>query len=213
MSSGGGRALAADIEVKQRGSGCGAKHGRNAWLGPAVYVAHQSPFSYQHLIVVDNIACVQCHLAPPQAYMMIFPPLLNPMFWERPGNIPALTRLLVAYLSKAGQQIVAGGTRSVGVCGQTRVHSDSAAAAPVSCVGGHPCSCWSSGLPHSSSAAQVWPSVTGLGEPSLSVCQSACLHVGLPLSAAACMLSFGCTLSQPVCVCVCLDAVPAVQAT
>jgi exportin-2 (importin alpha re-exporter) len=41
--------------------------------------------------------------------MMIFPPLLNPMFWERPGNIPALTRLLVAYLTKAGQEIVAGG--------------------------------------------------------------------------------------------------------
>lgn len=41
--------------------------------------------------------------------MMIFPPLLNPMFWERPGNIPALTRLLVSYLSKAGQEIVAGG--------------------------------------------------------------------------------------------------------
>jgi hypothetical protein len=44
-----------------------------------------------------------------QAYMIIFPPLLNPMFWERPGNIPALTRLLVAYLTKAGQEIVAGG--------------------------------------------------------------------------------------------------------
>jgi len=54
-----------------------------------------------------------CALAVPpllsQAYMMIFPPLLNPMFWERPGNIPALTRLLVSFLSKAGQEIVAGG--------------------------------------------------------------------------------------------------------
>jgi hypothetical protein len=44
--------------------------------------------------------------------MMIFPPLLNPMFWERPGNIPALTRLLVSYLSKAGQEITAGGERA-----------------------------------------------------------------------------------------------------
>jgi hypothetical protein len=44
--------------------------------------------------------------------MMIFPPLLNPMFWERPGNIPALTRLLVSYLSKAGQEITAGGKRA-----------------------------------------------------------------------------------------------------
>lgn len=46
---------------------------------------------------------------PSQVYMMMFPPLLNPMFWERPGNTPALTRLLVSYLSKAGQEIVSGG--------------------------------------------------------------------------------------------------------
>lgn len=41
--------------------------------------------------------------------MAVFPPLLAPLFWERPGNVPALTRLLVAYLSKGGQQVVAGG--------------------------------------------------------------------------------------------------------
>jgi exportin-2 (importin alpha re-exporter) len=41
--------------------------------------------------------------------MAVFPPLLAPVFWERHGNVPALSRLLVAYLSKAGQEIVAGG--------------------------------------------------------------------------------------------------------
>lgn len=57
--------------------------------------------------VAEGVLAVHSLLS--QAYMMIFPPLLNPMFWERPGNIPALTRLLVSYLSKAGQEIVAGG--------------------------------------------------------------------------------------------------------
>ncbi|KAF8072350.1 hypothetical protein HT031_000009 [Scenedesmus sp. PABB004] len=46
--------------------------------------------------------------AAPQAYMAIFPPLLTPVFWERPGNVPALTRLLAAYLAKAGQQVAEG---------------------------------------------------------------------------------------------------------
>lgn len=58
-----------------------------------------------------RLAVLACALLSPvlQAYMMIFPPLLNPMFWERPGNIPALTRLLVAYLAKAGPDVVSGG--------------------------------------------------------------------------------------------------------
>ena len=50
-----------------------------------------------------------------QVYMMMFAPLLTPIFWERPGNIPALTRLLVSYLSKAGQEIVSGGMLHAGL--------------------------------------------------------------------------------------------------
>ena len=30
----------------------------------------------------------------PDTYLLIFPPLLTPVFWERSGNIPALVRLL-----------------------------------------------------------------------------------------------------------------------
>ncbi len=30
----------------------------------------------------------------PDAYLLIFPPLLTPVFWERSGNVPALVRLL-----------------------------------------------------------------------------------------------------------------------
>ncbi len=41
----------------------------------------------------------------PETYMAIFRPLLAPVFWERPGNIPALTRLLQAYCRKAMKEI------------------------------------------------------------------------------------------------------------
>ena len=41
--------------------------------------------------------------------MSIFKPLLAPLFWERPGNVPALTRLLQAYCSKAMAEIMQQG--------------------------------------------------------------------------------------------------------
>ena len=40
------------------------------------------------------------------AYEQLLPPCLSPVMWERKGNIPALTRLLAAYLSKASVEIV-----------------------------------------------------------------------------------------------------------
>ena len=42
------------------------------------------------------------------AYQSLFPPLLTPTLWERKGNIPALTRLLEAYLKTGGPELVAG---------------------------------------------------------------------------------------------------------
>ena len=36
----------------------------------------------------------------PGIYMQIFPPLLSPHFWERPGNVPPLVRLLQVCLPK-----------------------------------------------------------------------------------------------------------------
>ncbi|XP_052777226.1 exportin-2-like [Mya arenaria] len=43
--------------------------------------------------------------AIPDTYMQLFPHLLVPLLWERPGNIPPLVRLLQAYIEKGGQQI------------------------------------------------------------------------------------------------------------
>ena len=37
----------------------------------------------------------------PQPYMVIFPLLLTPALWEHTGNIPALVRLLQAFIEKA----------------------------------------------------------------------------------------------------------------
>jgi len=38
----------------------------------------------------------------PASYMALFPHLLQPVLWERTGNIPPLVRLLQAYLEKGG---------------------------------------------------------------------------------------------------------------
>lgn len=42
----------------------------------------------------------------PSVYHELFPFLLMPVLWERPGYIPALTRLLQAYIEKAAETIV-----------------------------------------------------------------------------------------------------------
>lgn len=42
-----------------------------------------------------------------ESYTMLFPPLMTPSLWESKGNVPALTRLLQAYLQKGAAEIVA----------------------------------------------------------------------------------------------------------
>ncbi|XP_013392987.1 exportin-2-like [Lingula anatina] len=41
----------------------------------------------------------------PESYMALFPHLLTPVLWERPGNIPPLVRLLQAYIEKGSRSI------------------------------------------------------------------------------------------------------------
>uniref|UniRef100_A0A3B3Z2F0 Exportin-2 n=1 Tax=Poecilia mexicana TaxID=48701 RepID=A0A3B3Z2F0_9TELE len=43
----------------------------------------------------------------PASYMALFPHLLQPVLWERTGNIPPLVRLLQAFLEKGGASIAA----------------------------------------------------------------------------------------------------------
>ena len=42
----------------------------------------------------------------PNVYYELFPFLLMPVLWERPGYVPALTRLMQAYIEKASTKIV-----------------------------------------------------------------------------------------------------------
>ena len=42
----------------------------------------------------------------PDAYRSLFQSILTPAFWDRSGNIPALSRLVQAYIEKAGETIV-----------------------------------------------------------------------------------------------------------
>ena len=50
------------------------------------------------------------------AYRGLFPPLLSPVLWERRGNVPALTDLFVAYISR-GMNEIAAGNHITGVLG------------------------------------------------------------------------------------------------
>ncbi|GAA5950565.1 hypothetical protein JCM3765_000532 [Sporobolomyces pararoseus] len=45
----------------------------------------------------------------PDSYKVLLPPLLTPTLWESRGNIPALVRLLRAFLTRGANQIVAAG--------------------------------------------------------------------------------------------------------
>ena len=51
------------------------------------------------------------------AYESLFAPLLTPTLWESKGNIPGLTRLICAYLAKAGKKLCIEGTFLMGVLG------------------------------------------------------------------------------------------------
>ncbi len=42
----------------------------------------------------------------PDTYRSMFESVLSPSFWDRSGNIPALSRLLQAFIEKSGETIV-----------------------------------------------------------------------------------------------------------
>ena len=75
-------------------------------------VAEFAPYVFQLLSQLVE----QRPLPLPPAYLVIFPPLLSPVLWERSGNVPALVRLLQAYLARAPAEVVQGGHLS-GVLG------------------------------------------------------------------------------------------------
>ena len=65
------------------------------------------PYIFQ--IFAQLIECRSKDVKLPEVYFTVLPPLLMPLFWERPGNVPALVRLLEAYLAVAAPEIVSRG--------------------------------------------------------------------------------------------------------
>jgi exportin-2 (importin alpha re-exporter) len=61
-----------------------------------------APYVFQLLALLLEM----CPLPVSDAYSHLLPALVAPLLWERSGNIPALTRLIQAYLQKDGARIV-----------------------------------------------------------------------------------------------------------
>ncbi len=69
-------------------------------------VAEFVPYVFQVLAQLLSSRPVNSGLS--DAYRALFTPLLSPVMWERKGNVPALTELYVAYISRGMAEIVAG---------------------------------------------------------------------------------------------------------
>lgn len=70
------------------------------------------PYIFQLLSLM-----LECHGSPvPDPYMALFPCLLAPVLWERPGNIHPLVRLLQAFIERGSAQILAA-DRLMGLLG------------------------------------------------------------------------------------------------
>ena len=64
-------------------------------------IAEFTPYVFQVLAQL-----LECRPSLSAAYESLFPPLLTPTMWERPGNIPALVRLICAYMVKGKAQVL-----------------------------------------------------------------------------------------------------------
>lgn len=67
-------------------------------------ISEFSPFVFQ--ILAQMLELHPPHSLP-STYHALLPPLLTPTLWEQRGNIPALVRLLRAFLSRGAEGIVA----------------------------------------------------------------------------------------------------------
>jgi len=69
-------------------------------------VSEFTPFVFQ---ILSQLLELRSANDLPQQYTVLLPPLLTPALWESRGNVPALVRLLRAFLSRGAAQIVQGG--------------------------------------------------------------------------------------------------------
>jgi len=64
-------------------------------------VSEFTPYVFQILAQL-----LECRTGLSAAYESLFPPLLMPTMWERPGNVPPLVRLICAYMDKGKQAVL-----------------------------------------------------------------------------------------------------------
>ena len=64
-------------------------------------ISEFTPYIFQVLAQL-----LECRTGLSPAYESLFPPLLTPTMWERPGNVPALVRLICAYMAKGKAQVL-----------------------------------------------------------------------------------------------------------
>lgn len=94
-------AIAGLVCCSCRGDAAGCAAAEALLFGPfqavlAADVQEFAPYVFQVLSLLVELRPIPL----PGAYLAIFPALLAPMLWERPANVPALVRLLQAYLLK-----------------------------------------------------------------------------------------------------------------
>jgi len=73
-------------------------------------ISEFTPYVFQVLAQL-----LECRTTLSPAYESLFPPLLTPVMWERPGNIPALVRLVCAYMAKGKAHVLPQLERVLGV--------------------------------------------------------------------------------------------------
>ncbi|WFD03613.1 importin-alpha export receptor [Malassezia obtusa] len=66
------------------------------------------PYVFQILAQLLEMHAASSDTQLPETYAALLPPLLTPALWEQKGNVPALVRLLTAYLRLAPARIVEG---------------------------------------------------------------------------------------------------------
>ena len=71
-------------------------------------VSEFTPYVFQIFSLLLEFRPIESGLG--ESYELLFQPMLTPEIWERKGNVPALTRLLRAYLGQAAAHIVAMGS-------------------------------------------------------------------------------------------------------
>ena len=69
-------------------------------------ISEFTPFVFQ---ILSQLLELHTATSFPSQYKALLPPLLTPTLWESKGNVPALVRLLRAFLSRGASGIVADG--------------------------------------------------------------------------------------------------------